>query len=66
MTNPNEVAVGKLMLTFAERMKQPGFRRAIHTKKDFLHREVTKVMDAAGVPVVDVLPEGGGATSQAP
>ncbi len=62
MTEANEVAVGKLMITFADRMKQPGFRRAIHTKKDFLHREVEKVMDAAGycrVPVVDVLPEGG-------
>ena len=47
MTEANEVAVGKLMITFADRMKQPGFRRAIHTKKDFLHREVAKVMAAA-------------------
>ena len=47
MTKASEIAVGKLMLVFAERMKQPGFRRAIHTRKDFLHGEVSKVIEAA-------------------
>ncbi len=56
MSKETEVAVGKLMLVFAERMKQPGFRRAIHTKKGFLHDEVMKVMAAAGVTVGDAPP----------
>ena len=43
----NEVAVGKLMVLFGERMRQERFRRAIYTKKDFLKAEVKKVITAA-------------------
>ncbi len=48
MSGEKEVAVGKLMILFGERMRQDRFRRAIYTKKDFLKNEVQKIMKAAG------------------